>query len=261
MYGSDEQAVMVKGDIIPSWEYFWDVVLGAEDHRPSYFNRMNAAKERMDTYSEFLREYGEDPANVKIYARQARERVRASEDIGRDIFLPALMLPSNLAMIAYWYAMAAIRSLDYDFYADAVNYYNKAVDVYDEKGLNYQNATETTEYYDQAISKMKKWREEHPELADTTTKSLFMLLKLADRTEAQEYANMSAKWHVGGGEILGGAASQTLETVKKPFVVAGSLVTGNKPPFLSDSQWLMARITLYSVAGIYVYPLVGIFLG
>ena len=234
-----------------SWESFTDWLVGAEDSRPSYFNRIAAADDRIEIYARFVNSTNSDPENERTYALEARQAVKDSEVPTRDVFLPALGVASNLAMISYWYAMAAIRSLDFNFYSDAVMYFNKAIEVKQAEGIDYQNATEITNYYDQAISAMKQWREANPSIAPTVNKSLYMLLMLADRSEAQIYANMSAGWHVGGGEILSETASQTVETVKKPFVVAGSLVTGNKPPFLTSGQWLTLRITLYSVAGIY----------
>lgn len=235
-----------------TWEDFTNWLVGAEDYRPSYSNRIAAADDRIEIYARFVNFTNSDPENERTYALEARQAVKDSEVPTRDVFLPALGVASNLALISYWYAMAAIRSLDFNFYRDAVIYYNKAIEVQQAEGIDYQNATEITNYYNQAISTMKQWKEENSGIASAVTKSLYMLLMLANRSEAQAYANMSAGWHVGSGEMLGETFSQTVETVKKPFVVAGSLVTGTKPPFLSDSQWLMARITLYSVAGIYV---------
>lgn len=235
-----------------SWESFTDWLVGAEDSRPSYFNRIAAADDRIEIYAKFVNSSDSDPENERTYALEARQAVKDSEVSTRDVFLPALGVASNLAMISYWYAMAAIRSLDFNFYSDAVMYFNKAIEVKQAKGIDYQNATEITNYYNQAISAMKQWREANPSIAPTVNKSLYMLLMLADRSEAQIYANTSAGWHVGGGEILSETASQTVETVKKPFVVAGSIVTGDKPPFLTTGQWWTLRLTLYGVAGIYV---------
>lgn len=249
MYSGDEKATTW------SWESLVNYVTGAEDHRASYGQRAVAAGTMIDYAAQLIEEIsnGEDEASA-VAAMQ--KEIRDNFSSGRDVFLPALGVASNKALISYWLAVAAVRSHDWNVYEKAVEFFNQSINVKDSKGVDYQDGSITNQDYANAISFLRTWMQQNPKKALSAWKTMYMLGYLSNRKEAQEFANVQDSWYVSGSDIVVDTTDKTRQAVGLPIAV----FTGQKPDFFTPSQWFWFRFAVVSGVSVYaittVIPLV-----